>query len=125
MPFCRYLFKMMLNRTQSLPMADNDTHASRAHPHSTGHGANSNTELLHSWSDENDYPHLGMNETALNISERVLNFTVSDEDMEYKVSELKLIKAVVLVVVIGILMLSTCKILLKNFSRYSGKPRDM
>jgi hypothetical protein len=42
-------------------------------------------------------------------------------------NELHLIKAVVLIVVISIILLSTCKLVLKTFSRYAGGggARDM
>lgn len=40
------------------------------------------------------------------------------------INELQMIKVVVLVVVVGILLLSTCRIVFRTFSRYTGKKGD-
>lgn len=42
-----------------------------------------------------------------------------------ELNELQLIKAIVLIVVVTILLLSTCRVLFKTFSRYGGKREEM
>ena len=50
--------------------------------------------------------------------------TGEDDKHWLTLNELQMIKVIVLVVVVGILLLSTCKIVFKTFSRYSGKRPD-
>ena len=58
------------------------------------------------------------------------NLTISNtteaapEEKWLTLNELQMIKVIVLVIVVGILLLSTCKIVFKTFSRYSGKRLD-
>ena len=51
------------------------------------------------------------------------NSTLSSEE-DLKLNELQLIKAIVLVVVITILLVSTGRVVLKTFSKYTGTKRD-
>ena len=45
----------------------------------------------------------------------------ADDKRWLTLNELQMIKVIVLVVVIGILLISTCKVVFKTFSRYSEK----
>ncbi len=45
----------------------------------------------------------------------------AEDNGSFLVNQIQLIKAIVLILVISILILSTCKIVLKTFSKYAGK----
>ncbi len=92
-------------------------------------------EILHK--EERNYTRdIIQNETMYTLSDLGLleNGTVnnSTSDLEgmftetkwLSLTELQMIKVIVLVVVVGILLLSTCKIVFQTFSRFSGKRTD-
>ncbi len=73
------------------------------------------------------------NEMTQNVTEFYngtwTNETTTESDMEGEskwltLTELQIIKAVVLALVVGILLLSTCRILLKTISKYQTKRPD-
>ena len=60
----------------------------------------------------------------LTLTNNTSDATGEDDQHWLSLNELQMIKVIVLVVVVGILLLSTCKIVFKTFSRYSGKRPD-
>ena len=60
----------------------------------------------------------------LTLTNNTSDTTGEDDKNWLSLNELQMIKVIVLVVVVGILLLSTCKIVFKTFSRYSGKRPD-
>ena len=95
----------------------------------TGHKNMGQINLLNNKSSQGGYyVHISDGqELMLNNLTLTSNITVSDEDDEKNwltLNELQMIKVIVLVIVVGILLISTCKIVFKTFSRYSGKRPD-
>ena len=79
-------------------------------------------------SAEAGYEHIPDDHAGITYNQTLTNSTsdtpVEDDKNWLSLNELQMIKVIVLVVVVGILLLSTCKIVFKTFSRYSGKRPD-
>ena len=52
------------------------------------------------------------------------NHTLTTNKPWISIDELQMVKVVVLVTVVGILLLSTCRIIFRTFSRYTGRKED-
>lgn len=70
------------------------------------------------WNDTLQEINMNLTHTRTNSSREVIS------DGVMPLNELQLIKAIVLVVVITILLLSTCKLVFKTFSKYSVRKED-
>ncbi len=84
--------------------------------------------LTNKTSAHGNYEHISPDEQPVLTNFSLANVTTIRTDREsgpwLTLNELQMIKVVVLVIVVGILLLSTCKIVFKTFSRYSEKRAD-
>lgn len=69
-----------------------------------------------------------LNISSLNASDFILNSPTSSANQtileQVKISEMQIVKVVVLITVVGILLMSSCRFVLKLFSRYIVVGKD-
>ena len=94
----------------------------------TDHNTMGKMNLLNKSSSEAGYEHISHQQGLVLHNLTLTNGNTTDipEDDKHwlTLNELQMIKVIVLVIVVAILLISTCKIVFKTFSRYSGKRPD-
>jgi hypothetical protein len=122
MPLCPRILRILYEQN----LARNATSTSWFEPTTSASNASASEERTVGIS-ENDFKgntsfndpqvHPNMSSSAWGLDSNSTDVVV--EKLSW-INELHLIKAVVLVVVVGILLLSTCKIVFQTFSKYTG-----